>query len=241
MARLITVGGSRIELEPGASCVLGRGRDCDVVVEDSLCSRKHARILVPAQMDTVLLEDLGSQNGTFLNERKIDGRARLERGDRVRIGTSVFLFRSEEQPEDIPEVNLADTKTIAFEDAIFGRETRTSRVLKTIGNCRADLAGHLEAIGLLDLLQLLMRTRRSGTLHLALVTGSAQIEVRNGDVLAANYDEMEGFPALCALARFESGIFWFVDTLDDCVQNIEVPSCRLLVELCKWLDEGARV
>ncbi|MFQ5844098.1 MAG: FHA domain-containing protein [Planctomycetota bacterium] len=242
MAFLVTVSGSRISLEPGGSYVLGRGRDCDVVVEDLVCSRKHARILVPKQMSMVLLEDLGSRNGSYLNEAKIDGRAHLSHGDRVRIGTSVFLFQSEEQ-DTVDEIDLADTKTIAFENALFGegREAQMFRVLKTMQGSHTNFAGQLESIGLIDLLQLLIQTQRSGTVHIALVTGRAQIEVRNGEVMAADYDGMEGFPALYALARLKSGIFWLVDTIEECVRNIEVPSRTLLVELCKALDEGARV
>ncbi len=237
---LVTVSGHRLELKPGTSCVLGRGRECDVVVEDLVCSRRHARILVPSGMQMVLLEDLGSRNGTYLNEGKVDGRANLEHGSRIRIGASVYLFQGDDVPT-ADQVDLAETGTIAFENALFGdgREAELFQVLSSMTGTHTNFAGQLESLGLIDLLQLLIQTQRSGTLHIALVTGRATIEVRSGEVMAADYDGMIGFPALFALARLKAGIFWLVDTMGDCSRNIDLPSNQLLLELCKAIDEKA--
>ena len=53
-------------------------------------SSKHARILT--QAGAVVLEDLGSTNGTYLNEELLRGPAPLHPGDRVRIGDSEFTY-----------------------------------------------------------------------------------------------------------------------------------------------------
>jgi transcriptional regulator with GAF, ATPase, and Fis domain len=58
------------------SVVVGRGSECDVQVDDSSISRRHARLVVA---DTITLEDLGSTNGT-----RVQG-TRLERGDRAEL------------------------------------------------------------------------------------------------------------------------------------------------------------
>jgi hypothetical protein len=80
--------GAVYDLSDGA--LLGRGADADIVLEDSFSSSQHAR-LIP-QGDAVVLEDLGSTNGTYLNGEPLGGPQPLHDGDRIRIGDSEFLF-----------------------------------------------------------------------------------------------------------------------------------------------------
>ena len=80
--------GAAYDLSGGA--VLGRGADADSGLSDHYSSSRHAR-LVP-QGDVVVLEDLGSTNGTFLNGEPLNGPQPLHDGDRIRIGDSEFTF-----------------------------------------------------------------------------------------------------------------------------------------------------
>jgi predicted component of type VI protein secretion system len=82
--------GSRYDLSSG-SATLGRG-DVEIVLEDPFASSRHARI--ERQGGVMVLEDLGSTNGTYLNEELLAGPQPLHAGDRVRIGDSVFTFQS---------------------------------------------------------------------------------------------------------------------------------------------------
>jgi hypothetical protein len=81
--------GSRYDLSGGAT--LGRG-DVEIVLEDPFASSRHARI--ERQGGVMVLEDLGSTNGTFLNDELLAGPQPLHSGDRVRIGDSVFTFQT---------------------------------------------------------------------------------------------------------------------------------------------------
>jgi FHA domain len=74
--------------------VAGRGSDCDLVLDDSLVSRRHAAFR--ARADAVEVEDLGSRNGLFVNDLRIDGRSQLHHGDRVRIGSQELIVRDTE-------------------------------------------------------------------------------------------------------------------------------------------------
>jgi hypothetical protein len=75
----------------GAECMIGKNVDCSVIVpEDDYLSRLHAKITV--KDGQILLEDLGSANGTFLRVRQP---VVLEPGDEILVGTS--LFRLEKQ------------------------------------------------------------------------------------------------------------------------------------------------
>jgi predicted component of type VI protein secretion system len=80
--------GSAYDLSEGA--LLGRGDQADIRLEDGFASSQHAR-LVP-QGDVMVLEDLGSTNGTYLNGEPLRGPAPLHAGDRIRIGDSEFQF-----------------------------------------------------------------------------------------------------------------------------------------------------
>ena len=82
------------ELELGNGALLiGRLPECDVLLNDSLVSRMHARISI--QGEYVVLEDLHSINGVFVNGRKVNHSTVLCEGDRILIGTSeLSLFES---------------------------------------------------------------------------------------------------------------------------------------------------
>ena len=80
--------GSAYDLSAGA--LLGRGDQADIRLEDGFASSAHAR-LVP-QGDVMVLEDLGSTNGTYLNGEPVRGPQPLHVGDKIRIGDSEFLF-----------------------------------------------------------------------------------------------------------------------------------------------------
>ncbi|MGE3172271.1 MAG: FHA domain-containing protein [Planctomycetota bacterium] len=72
--------------------VLGRVAGCDVVVDDTKASRKHAKIHV--QGPVVEIEDLGSSNGTTLNGKPVQRRV-LRDGDEIGIGATVLVFREQ--------------------------------------------------------------------------------------------------------------------------------------------------
>jgi hypothetical protein len=80
--------GSAYDLSDGA--LLGRGDQADIRLEDSFASSRHAR-LVP-QGNVMVLEDLGSTNGTYLNGEPLRGPQPLHVGDTIRIGDSEFTF-----------------------------------------------------------------------------------------------------------------------------------------------------
>jgi hypothetical protein len=70
--------------------VLGRGDHAEIRLEDPFASSRHARVY--RQAGSLVLEDLGSTNGTYLNEELLDTPRPLHPGDHVRIGDSEFVF-----------------------------------------------------------------------------------------------------------------------------------------------------
>ena len=101
---LIVWGEHARPLSEGALTV-GRAETCDIVLEDPLVSRQHARLYVNA--GDVFVEDLGSANGVYVNGIRTTGPHRLGDGDRVLFATreiSVFaLSGHEERTPPTPE------------------------------------------------------------------------------------------------------------------------------------------
>jgi DNA-binding winged helix-turn-helix (wHTH) protein len=85
------VWGDRIfPLQPGDN-VLGRDIEAAVCLDAASVSRHHARIRVEATR--AALEDLGSKNGTRVNDEPLSGPRELRDGDAVRLGEVQLLFR----------------------------------------------------------------------------------------------------------------------------------------------------
>lgn len=79
--------GIAYDLSEGAT--LGRG-DVEIRLDDPFASSRHARISRQGQV--LVIEDLGSTNGTYLNEEPLSGPTPLHPGDHIRIGDSEFSY-----------------------------------------------------------------------------------------------------------------------------------------------------
>lgn len=115
------LAGKRVSLD-GAEHTLGRAPGNDVVLRDPLVSRTHAIIL--KRGDSLVLEDLGSHNGTYVNDERIHQIRRLRHGDRLAVGSSKILF------ED-PRQALEDTTQVA-EAAVFAAAAFTQRQIQVL-------------------------------------------------------------------------------------------------------------
>jgi diguanylate cyclase (GGDEF)-like protein len=71
--------------------VVGRGSDCDIQIDRDSVSRRHARVY--RVDDQWFVEDLGSTNGSYINDVPIQ-RSPLRDGDFVKIGSAIFKFLS---------------------------------------------------------------------------------------------------------------------------------------------------
>ncbi len=71
--------------------VLGRDPDADIPVDHASVSRHHARIVIDGT--AARLEDLGSKNGTFLRNHRLEGSHPLRDGDSIRLGLVALVFR----------------------------------------------------------------------------------------------------------------------------------------------------
>ncbi len=115
--------GKRFELDSPV-VALGREPGNTIQIRDSEVSRRHAEVIQAD--DAFELIDLGSSNGTFVNERRIEKHT-LSSGDRVQLGGTMMIFTGD---EDQSSVDLAEEiDIIAYGDAPVG-----SRIISSISH-----------------------------------------------------------------------------------------------------------
>ena len=100
------------EFDVSGGVIVGRDDSAGVVIDDPEASRKHASLA--SEGTGLKVEDLGSTNGTFVNEERLSGPRTVAAGDRVRIGTTIFEVRAVTQATQVrsaipdePEVSQA--------------------------------------------------------------------------------------------------------------------------------------
>jgi len=79
------------ELEVEDVTVLGRSPEADVLLDDPYASEFHMRLV--AQDSGMVLHDLGSTNGTYINGRRVTAPTTLRRGDNIQVGKTVMEVR----------------------------------------------------------------------------------------------------------------------------------------------------
>src|SRR5947208_13561519 len=130
-----------------APLVVGRGEDCDIRIQDHSVSRKHAR--VEPTNDGVFVSDLMSTNGTFVNDRLIEGSSLLHDGDYLRIGNCIYRFLTggnveAEYHEEIYRLTIIDALTQIHNQRylieFLDRElVRTARHARPLALCLMDI------------------------------------------------------------------------------------------------------
>jgi len=142
---LMPLGGLAVEEGPDTGLVvavgdrpvtIGRETSCEVRLTDTASSRRHVRI-VPAADGSVVLEDLGSANGTLVNDAKVE-RAVLKSGDRIRLGETTIRFLSESELMDALKARAGrvlelDPLTQASSRRMFDMRLRTELTLAARG------------------------------------------------------------------------------------------------------------
>lgn len=98
----------RFMLDSGAVCRIGRGDRNTIVLADNQVSRNHAMVQC-MQTGEFCLTDLGSRNGTFLNQRRVTTPVILHSGDRIAIGSYEFRFHGSCEPSRDPTIMAGET------------------------------------------------------------------------------------------------------------------------------------
>jgi pSer/pThr/pTyr-binding forkhead associated (FHA) protein len=77
--------------ELNGELTVGRAAGCQVALEDNYVSQLHARVFT--RDGGVWVEDLGSTNGTYLNDQRVSAPLALRRGDQLKVGSTVMELK----------------------------------------------------------------------------------------------------------------------------------------------------
>lgn len=92
-------------------CTIGRSRDCEPRLNLHRISRRHLRLA--REGDQVIVEDLGSTNGTFVNDERLSGPSTLQPGDRLHIADYAFSVQSLAQRDSAASRRAGAPQTLA--------------------------------------------------------------------------------------------------------------------------------
>lgn len=116
------------------SLQIGRNESCDIFIDDEDVSRNHARIEI--KEDLILLEDLGSTNGTLVNGKEIKTCV-LKDGDRIQIGnTTVLKFNFLDDIEDTYNERLYTAANKDYLTGIYNKKYLLDRLRMEISYAR---------------------------------------------------------------------------------------------------------
>ncbi len=217
--------GGEFPLRSNREIVIGRSSDLDMVLVEDMVSRRHAKITTTD--GAILIQDVGSTNGTFVNGEKIEGVARLSEGDRILVGTSII------------KVVAVDAATAESEAEARRRlEAGAARQSSTSGR---PMSGVIEEIPLPDLLQLLSTSRKSGVLVVSATGQVGKIYFRKGQVyFAAINDDFAVSPqkAIFRMLTWQTGTFELEPSVEmQVMEEIQESTEGLLMEGIRQLDE----
>lgn len=101
--------GKRLTL-PEGEAVIGRDESCQIRLATNEVSRQHCRLM--CEGDHVVVHDLGSRNGTLINDVAINGQAELQPGDVMRVGPVAFQLAGKKSTTAAPAKKSASDDSI---------------------------------------------------------------------------------------------------------------------------------
>lgn len=103
---------------PKKKTIIGRRPDCDLRIPTSDVSRRHCEIGPGEKRSELVVRDLGSSNGTYVNDKRV-AEAKLQAGDRLTIGPITFIVQIDGQPAKIAPAPASGAKSAGKKDAVM--------------------------------------------------------------------------------------------------------------------------
>ena len=217
--------GGEYPLPSEKEIVIGRGGELDIVLVEDMVSRKHAKLTT--QQGKIVIQDLGSTNGTFVNGEKIK-RARLKEGDRVLIGTSILKLIAASESS---HVGATREELNAELDAIGRRQAHKADVT----------SGDIAELPLPDILTLLSTNKKTGVLAVTNDDHNGRVYLKGGRIFYAILDENDELGPLKALFRMialESGSYALGPaTAEEFMLELEEPTDQLVADAVRQSNE----
>ncbi len=216
--------GGEYPLPANREIVVGRSSELDMVLVEDMVSRRHAKIIVSD--DQIVIQDLGSTNGTFVNGEKIK-RAKLNEGDRILIGTSII-------------------KLVAADPAQAGASLqKMEQQARSRATQPRTMSGSIDEVPLPDLMQLFSTSKKSGVLVVRTDDAEGKIFLEKGAIVFGSVNDQEDVPPLKSLIRiltWEHGSFDMDPAVErDFPTKLDMSTEGILMEAFRQIDELRRI
>lgn len=214
--------GQDFPLDDRRSYIAGRSTEVDLILADDAVSRKHVRFY-PSR-GRIWVRDLGSRNGTIVNGEAVE-RHCLREGDRIAIGSSLAKVRYAEP------------------DAVLSKRAGEAHRSTDLSN--RSMAGSIEDIPLMDVLQWLATSRKTGTLKVRDPDADrvGALHLREGRVYYASISgasELQPEKGLIRMLNWKRGSFELDhEELEEVPQEISMSLEHMLMEAARQEDELA--
>lgn len=208
--------------------VVGRSSESDLVLADDAVSRKHARFFLERQR--MWLRDLGSRNGVLVNGSLVRKHC-LRGGDKISIGANLM--------------SVVVAKPSQVGAAPRAGEKKRSRTPVTVDFSNRSMTGSIEEIPLVDVLQWLAASRKTGTLNVRNLdtTQTGRVYLRDGYAFYATIDKSAATPspekALMRMLAWKRGTFALENTTLEQAPAHEIQNTieGILMESARQQDE----
>ncbi len=127
--------------------VIGRSSKADIQVDQESVSRHHVKVV--AEGGAVTVEDLGSTNGTIVNDEPIEGRVQLRNGDLIKVGRTIFKFIAGGNIETAYHDEIYRLTTVDGLTQVFNRRYFEEALEREISRC--NRYGRVLTLVLLDI------------------------------------------------------------------------------------------
>ena len=181
---------------------IGRHESNDLVLSSRTVSNYHAELV--NEDGRLILRDLGSTNGTFLNEKRIRQQS-LQTGDRIRIGSYVVTLSLE------PPINKQEGLYRILRDPDSFRPGTRGKIISLRADAkdaRKTLQGTgLHDVSLADLLKVLSGDAGSVRLYVRSESATSEIWIQNGRIVHAENGDVTGEKALYRVFGWHNAIY----------------------------------
>jgi uncharacterized protein DUF4388/FHA domain-containing protein len=199
-----------IFLKDGGELRVGR-KGADLNLPHKHVSRKH--LVIRRRGDQVEIEDLGSSNGSYLNEHRLEAATPFRSGDILEVGPF--------------ELTLSLGSSELSEDFDPGST-----------QAAAAWTGDLEEVPLGEVFQNIEFNQKTGTLEIRSSGHSARLRVIAGQVISAKFNKLRGSEAALEMLQLETGRFLFQPSSRLTGSPLPFSLTSLLLEFARVVDEG---
>jgi pSer/pThr/pTyr-binding forkhead associated (FHA) protein len=211
-----------VKVEPGCEVTLGRSPECSMQLPAAGASRRHA--IIAWQGGRVVLRDLGSTNGTYLNGERVEGEVPLESGDRITIGGVEIRYCCVEAGTAVSQA--LDVRTVVSHWPAAG------------SGASETLRGDLAKVPLFAVLQMLEMGSQTGCLAVETPDGEGWMWLERGRLVHAECEKASGLEAALVLAQACAGRFDFAPGSPAPEKTFAASVTEVILEATRLLDES---